>query len=90
MNTNKTHDTCKNAQLRAKQKNIALKETPLKPNGDSLKQNTFVVPTRMPNITYSIEFDILKWKCHKVSSLLSKHAKGIKFNFMQWFDKTQT
>ena len=33
----------KTAQLRAKQKNIAFKDTPHKPNGSSLKQNTFDV-----------------------------------------------
>ena len=46
--------------------------------------------TRPLDIACSTEFDILKWKCHKIISLLSKHAKGIKFNFMQWFDRTQT
>ena len=43
LDTNKIHDTCNNMWLRAKQKNIAFKDTPHKPNGGSLKQNTFII-----------------------------------------------
>ena len=43
LNTNKIHDTCNNAWLRAKQLNITFKETPLRENESSLKQNTFVI-----------------------------------------------
>ena len=43
LDTNKIHDTCNNAWLRAKQKNIAFKDTPHKPNGGSLKQNTLII-----------------------------------------------
>ena len=43
LNTNKIHDTCNNAWLRAKQHNIAFKEAPFRENESSLKQNTFTV-----------------------------------------------
>ena len=43
LDTNKIHDTCNNVWLRAKQKNLAFKDTPHKPNGASLKQNTFII-----------------------------------------------
>ena len=90
LNTNKIHDTCNNAQERAKTVKYCFQRNTTQREWEFFEAKHICYWTRMLDIAYNTEFDILKWKCHKIISLLSKHAKGIKFNFMQWFDRTQT